>query len=137
MAIDASLMRVLELKEEDIGAGTLEVGEGGGEGLWAEQEMILLDGEEGEGAAGENILLGDLAEQSNNDGGVEEAVGGDEEGVRDESSICHQTLEDADASISEKSVEESVAIIDQQRGKIIQGNLGSSVQGLAKCTMYV
>ena len=107
VAIDIDLLRVLELKEEN----TLEVGGGLGEGGLAEQELILLD------------------EEEQRRGIVDDS---------DEGSISHQALEeDADASISEKSVEKSVAIVDQQRGKIIQGNLGSSSKGLDKCTMYV
>ena len=75
VAIDMDLLRDLELKEENIGAGNLAVGRD--EEWGAEQEVIILDEEEGEVVPEDEVEGEEIADQVVN-GGEAEGEGHDE-----------------------------------------------------------
>ena len=68
MAIDANLLGALELKEEDIGAGTLVVSEDADEIWWAEQGLILIDDDDDELMAEDEVEGDEDADQVINGG---------------------------------------------------------------------
>ena len=68
MAIDMNLLGELELKEEDIGAGTLVVGEDVDDSWWAEQGLILIDEDDDELMVKDEVEGEEAADQVINGG---------------------------------------------------------------------